>query len=109
MRCEAKKSSGCRVPHVTEVRYGNSLKEFSIKIRLCDRWRVFSVSGKCFFLLRMKLSVSPLQRMENTGWHHENIVPDILKQNQNVRDFFLFGRALWEQTSDGACSGRNKK
>lgn len=24
----------------------------------------------------------------NTGWHHENIVPDILEINRNVRDFW---------------------
>lgn len=107
VRCKANQSSGCRDPHVTGVRYRRN----SVSImRLCDRWRVFSGSGKYSFFMRRpaygdmllqqhagraadRKEIFPVRCIQaesivNTGWHHENIVPDILEINRNVRDFW---------------------
>lgn len=83
-------------------------------MRLCDRWQVFSVSGRYFFCFRSGnicrlltffiLQIGALiwictrssetkklyiYIIVNIGWHHESIVPDILEMNWNVRDFFI--------------------
>ena len=58
---------------------GEISKKFRIKMRLCDRWRVFSESGNTRFLYtKTGIAVFCKHGIVNTGWHHEKIVPDVL-------------------------------
>ena len=79
VRCEVKFSSGCRVPHVTGVRYrSNSVSRRDYMIGGGH----FPINGICLFFCYLS--------MVNTGWHHENIVPDILKDKSECPGFFTF-------------------
>ena len=80
MRRKANDSSGCRVPHVTGVRY----RRDSVSIRdYVIGGEYFPDPGNTFFYRKGWLS------MVNTGWHHENIVPGILANTSKCPGFLI--------------------